>query len=268
MMKEKKQILRPVPWSEFNTRFAPDDARELENPVLLFADTISYVESYVSGKYFWFIANLVKGKTVSCGGMLESTVFLEQHELIDNTPEALFNIIHPEDRGKMFAFSNHWAGFYLQAPVEKRKNLRPTIYIRMKNAQQLYGWFMIQYISHIFDHNGNLLYAFTLSTDISHIKCEGEAMMSILDIENETCHLFYCSDEQLITENNQTFPGITAREMELLKLLSTGLSSKQIAHELGLSIKTVDNHRQNMLRKTNTKNTGQLVAFGINMGFI
>ncbi|MBS1734563.1 MAG: response regulator transcription factor [Bacteroidetes bacterium] len=267
-MKEKKEILRPVPWSEFNTRFAPEGTREVENPELLFAETIKYVEAYSPGKYFWFIANLVKGITVSCGGMIERTVALKPNQLFNKSPEALFNIIHPEDQGKMFAFSNYWARFYLGVPVEKRSGLRPTIYIRMKNTQQLYSWFMVQYISHLFDHSGNLVYAFTLSTDISHIKTEGEAMMSILDIENETCHLFYCSEAQQVTESKENVQGITVREMEVLKFLSTGLSSKQIARELGLSTKTVDNHRQNMLRKTNTKNTGELVAFGINMGFI
>ena len=267
-MKEKKQILRPVQLAEFDAKFAPEGSKEIENPELLFASTISYVETFSAGKHFWFIANLVKGTMQSIGGMLESTVPLKKEQLLYHTPEALFSIIHPEDQGKMFAFSNYWAGFFIQLAVQKRKDIRPTIYIRLKNTYEVYSWFMIQYINHVFDTNGNLVYAFTLVTDISHIKSEGEAMMSILDIEQESCHLFYCSDDQLVTEGKDQVPGITIREMEVLKLLSAGLSSKQIALELGVAVKTIDNHRQNMLRKTNTNNTSQLVAFGINMGFI
>lgn len=267
-MKEKKQILRPVPLADFDTRFAPEGTEEIENPEMLFSGTISYAEAFSAGKHFWFIANLVKGTTQSIGGILESTVPLKKEQLLHRTPEAVFSIIHPEDQGKMFAFSNYWAGFFSQFSIEKRKKIRPTIYIRLKNTFDVYNWFMIQYINHVFDTNGNLVYAFTLVTDISHMKSEGEAMMSILDIEQESCHLFYCSNDQLVTEGKDQVPGITIREMEVLKLLSAGLSSKQIALELGVAVKTIDNHRQNMLRKTNTKNTSQLVAFGINMGFI
>ena len=56
---------------------------------------------------------------------------------------------------------------------------------------------------------------------------------------------------------------------EFKRFLTTQiLLFRQIAGSLERSIKTIDNHRQNMLRKTSTKSTGELVAFGINMGFI
>jgi DNA-binding NarL/FixJ family response regulator len=65
-----------------------------------------------------------------------------------------------------------------------------------------------------------------------------------------------------------TLPKITSREIEILRYLAIGYSSKQIAEELNIAVKTIDNHRQNMLRKTNTKSSPELVAFGINSGFI
>ncbi|MFZ4768758.1 MAG: LuxR C-terminal-related transcriptional regulator [Ferruginibacter sp.] len=44
-----------------------------------------------------------------------------------------------------------------------------------------------------------------------------------------------------------------------------GFSSKQIALALNIAINTTDNHRQNMLRKTQSKSTGELVGFGVTM---
>ena len=61
---------------------------------------------------------------------------------------------------------------------------------------------------------------------------------------------------------------LTARETEVLKLVAEGKSSKEIAAILCLSIRTVDNHRSNIMRKLNiTKNT-DLVRYALSMGYI
>ena len=61
---------------------------------------------------------------------------------------------------------------------------------------------------------------------------------------------------------------LTARETEVLKLVAEAKSSKEIAAMLCLSIRTVDNHRSNIMRKLNiTKNT-DLVRYAISMGYI
>ena len=52
---------------------------------------------------------------------------------------------------------------------------------------------------------------------------------------------------------------LTARERELLELVAAGLSSKLIAAKLGLSIRTVDNHRKHLLSKMQAENTADLV---------
>lgn len=52
---------------------------------------------------------------------------------------------------------------------------------------------------------------------------------------------------------------LSLREREIVRLLAKGLSSKKIAYKLGISVHTVDTHRRNMLRKTGSTNTAQLV---------
>uniref|UniRef100_UPI0032168C1E LuxR C-terminal-related transcriptional regulator n=1 Tax=uncultured Draconibacterium sp. TaxID=1573823 RepID=UPI0032168C1E len=55
------------------------------------------------------------------------------------------------------------------------------------------------------------------------------------------------------SEKEEEF-GITIREIEILKFSSRGLSIKQIAQRLGISDRTVEKHRSNIMRKTNTSN--------------
>ncbi|WP_161594531.1 PhnD/SsuA/transferrin family substrate-binding protein [Marimonas lutisalis] len=52
---------------------------------------------------------------------------------------------------------------------------------------------------------------------------------------------------------------LTQREREVLDLVTQGLSSKQIARQLGISPKTVEFHRSNLLRKYDTNTTAELV---------
>jgi len=56
---------------------------------------------------------------------------------------------------------------------------------------------------------------------------------------------------------------ISPREKEVLTLICMGKSNAEIAKELFLSIRTIENHRAKLMQKTNSKNTAQLVVCGI-----
>lgn len=56
---------------------------------------------------------------------------------------------------------------------------------------------------------------------------------------------------------------LTKREEQILQFIAKGYSRKDIANELFISEKTVDKHRENLLLKTHTKNSVQLVIEAI-----
>ncbi len=55
------------------------------------------------------------------------------------------------------------------------------------------------------------------------------------------------------------FERLSKKEKQILNLVSEGMSSKEIAEKLFLSIRTVSNHRANIIKKTEVKNTADLV---------
>jgi len=59
---------------------------------------------------------------------------------------------------------------------------------------------------------------------------------------------------------------LTAREKEIISLISRGLTSQAIAANLFISINTVKGHRKNILKKLNLKNIQELVAYAIALG--
>src|SRR5687768_10275482 len=59
------------------------------------------------------------------------------------------------------------------------------------------------------------------------------------------------------------FATLTTREREILKLLAEGQSVKEIACDLSLSVKTVEAHKFNLMRKLDIHNKAQLVQYAI-----
>lgn len=58
-------------------------------------------------------------------------------------------------------------------------------------------------------------------------------------------------------------PHLTAREKEIIKLIAKEYSNAQIADELFISERTVETHRKNIFRKTNTKTVVGLIKYAI-----
>jgi len=67
------------------------------------------------------------------------------------------------------------------------------------------------------------------------------------------------------TEENEK---LSSREMAVLQALARGENSKQIADAFGISPKTIDSHRTNMLRKMDVNSTAALLVKAIRSGLI
>jgi DNA-binding NarL/FixJ family response regulator len=61
---------------------------------------------------------------------------------------------------------------------------------------------------------------------------------------------------------------VTHRERQVLKLVAEGHPNKYIADYLSLSVKTVEKHRSNLMRKLNLRNVSMLTAFAIEKGLV
>lgn len=71
-----------------------------------------------------------------------------------------------------------------------------------------------------------------------------------------------------LTKTEPDQEALTPRELEVLKLICRGMSNSQIANELFISIRTVEKHRVNVLRKMQAVNTADLVRKAIDKGLI
>jgi DNA-binding NarL/FixJ family response regulator len=63
-------------------------------------------------------------------------------------------------------------------------------------------------------------------------------------------------------------PGLTVRQTQVLRLLSMGQSSKEIARELDLSVKTVETHRTQIMDRLEIRDLAGLVRYAIRTGLV
>ncbi len=68
--------------------------------------------------------------------------------------------------------------------------------------------------------------------------------------------------------SRQKAAGLTSREMEVLQLIAEGKANKETASELGISIKTVEKHREKVMSKLGIHDTAGLTRYAISAGII
>ncbi|MEM9544624.1 MAG: LuxR C-terminal-related transcriptional regulator [Bacteroidota bacterium] len=109
-----------------------------------------------------------------------------------------------------------------------------------------------QIIHNFYDDNGVIFAMATLFTDIGHTKKD----------DTFKYYIYQRSTNKLVYEKGRMrneMNVFTKREMEIIDFISSGLSSKEIADQLHLSIHTVKTHRKNILNKVPVRNMTELI---------
>ena len=70
------------------------------------------------------------------------------------------------------------------------------------------------------------------------------------------------------SDDTSTQQPLTDRELDVLKLLVTGISNKEIADKLFISVNTVITHRKNIVQKTGIKSVSGLTIYAVVKGII
>jgi DNA-binding CsgD family transcriptional regulator len=106
--------------------------------------------------------------------------------------------------------------------------------------------------------------------DITHFKNDISVIHTIEEVKRHNGDLLHETLFKKVYPINQYshLSALSKRESEILTWMSQGRSSKQIADTLKISINTVNNHRKNMLLKTISKNSSELLNYAIRHGYL
>jgi len=76
------------------------------------------------------------------------------------------------------------------------------------------------------------------------------------------------AQQMFVSENGGSSKELTITEIEVLKLLAQGLTSKEIADQTFVSPRTVETHRHNILKKLDLPNTAKLISWALHNGYL
>lgn len=79
---------------------------------------------------------------------------------------------------------------------------------------------------------------------------------------------YLSAEVQRLLETRPTLNVLTLRELQILTRIANGESNVAIAGWLGISPKTVDNHRTNIMRKLNMHSAAELISFAVREGVL
>jgi DNA-binding CsgD family transcriptional regulator len=104
--------------------------------------------------------------------------------------------------------------------------------------------------------------------NISSLKADNKMIHTIEKVDKN-----FCIISRVPLLKSVYFPGsnnqvLSKRELQIVRAIYDGLSSKEIASKYSISINTVNNHRKNMLHKTGTYNSNELLRYAINHGLL
>ena len=87
-------------------------------------------------------------------------------------------------------------------------------------------------------------------------------------ISREVVHRLMSAPAGGTGAGDMAYGRLTHREQEVMRRLAEGLNTRQVAAGLGISVKTVENHRANIMRKLGLSGTLELVRYAARIGLI
>lgn len=228
---------------------------------------------FCPGEFYYYVINSPT-LTLDLAVNTESLLGILPEEF---TLEKLMESVHPDDIPFMMKCEDIVAYFLKNCiPPEKMVRYKISYCLREKTAHRGYRLFLLQTITLQTTENGALLKVFGSHTDISHITTENNHRLSLIGLNGEPSYLGIDVFADTVLNEYQPFSLVdsvmsipfTKRELEILQLLANGFNTEEIAEKLFISRNTVETHRRNMLNKTDARNTTELVADCIRMGYI
>lgn len=181
--------------------------------------------------------------------------------------ETLLERVHPHDIDFVSNCEKLVADFIVRLKRPQVTRYKINYCFRLKVKDGSYRLFLHQALALNTHASGALDKVLGIHSDIHHITKENNYKISFIGLNDEPSFLEMDVEAHFKKENSSASP-FSRRELEVVRLLAKGDSSKEIAEKLYISLETVLTHRKNILSKAGCRNTTELVAQSVKKGYL
>lgn len=214
------------------------------------------------GDFYCYLFNLKAVQFDYISDSIESVLGYDKDEI---TVPFFISLIHPDDVPYFIEFENQVVQFFNNLSTEQLSNYKVRYDYRVKTKSGNYVRILHQMMALITDEENKISQTFCYHTDITYLKPEGTPLLSFIGMNGEPSYVNVTANTKL---NKPYSLNLSKREIEIVKYLVQGSTSKDIAGKLHLSVHTVRTHRKNILRKLYLNNTIDLTTKAIQEGWL
>lgn len=221
-------------------------------------------EMFSLGEFYYYVLNLTDSTLSS-----HHENILKMHGLKKYPAQLkeIIDLIHPDDIPFVIKAEQTIVEKMVEIGAEHQRFLKPSYCFRMKTHKGKYELFHHQAIHTLQNETSFLIQSVNIHTNIQHITSENSYIVLLTGIgPRKDFHQFK------IEQNYLSAPilgeELTRRETEILSLIAKGYCGREISNMLILSEHTIRTHRRNILKKTNCRNSKELVKKAFDLGLI
>ncbi|RZJ65972.1 MAG: LuxR family transcriptional regulator [Flavobacterium sp.] len=251
-MKDKLQKLHQT-WDADPNRGIPGTERNVT-----FNELASSIVSL--GPFYYYVVDFSDGSISNTSNSFQEMLGLNPTSLKFSE---IISSFHPDDMDLIMRLEAGVAQFFFKnVTPEKLMRYKSSFNFRIRLANGDYALFNHQAMMLTLGPNGGYGKAINIHTRIDHLTEVNNERFSIIGLDGEPSFL------NIPLDDSQSSFSFSAKEIQVIKDLSDGLDSEEIATKLFISPHTVKTHRKNILQKSGCKNVAQLIKMCVLQGLI
>lgn len=207
------------------------------------------MESYTGSSSFFFMLDFGKMKFIYVSKSVRKITGYSTDDFMNDGFSFCYKIWHPKDAVILKQLHQKLFSYYYSTPVNDRTKLKFSYNMRVRKKDGSYMNVLQQTVFIKVGERGKPLVDFSTITDITSFKKDHHLTLVIQKLNSIGEY------EQVYKEEFHNYDfAFTRRQLEIMSLISKGMTTKEIAASLFLSADTVKNHRKNILKMTGSKN--------------
>lgn len=245
-------------WEQENKITTPNS----KEPIIEVIDQIASL--FAPGSFYYYILDFVTYKMTFVHEGIEEVLGIKPEKWSIDT---FFNLLNPdeiENWHEKEAFSIKFKLKYI--PKEDMSNYKTTYLMKLRHSSGDYKTILHQAKVINISDDGKAQTVIGVHTDVTYLNPPIRDEISFISRKKPNVHFEKQGNEYLPVESVSNL--FTKREKEIMKLILKGKTAIEIGSVLNISNHTVNTHKRNMLKKSDCRNSRELVSKCLQEGIV